>query len=458
MFEYLYSNYDMPGFFRLFGFVSFRALLAGLFSMTLSFVVGDRIIRWLTGLKFRETIRDDGPSSHASKAGTPTMGGILILLSLSASCILFGNFSNLHFNLILYCTLLLGGIGFWDDYSKVVLKKKGGMSAKTKMALSILVAAFFLFMYIRFTPAEVARADGINYGTTDLFVPFIKGPVWTMPLILGVVFWLCVILGTVHGVNLTDGLDGLAIGNVSIVTVTFGVLAYLTGSPRMADYLNIPTVTGAVEISVFLAALAGAGIGFLWFNAAPARIFMGDTGSLSLGGALGMMMASNPKTRRLIDRLVINDIGPEVPQEAIERIREYASEPQYFSSLNEARAYFERIYMPFGYLSDEEWDLLVTHSVRRLDTGMLTQHYDPQILKQFGGAQNSTLAWAMFSSITCKMLLIRGMDSDVLPASIADRMVNSALSVERLDISNTGHAPFLNTSEQISKIRSFLTA
>ncbi|HBS03430.1 MAG TPA: phospho-N-acetylmuramoyl-pentapeptide-transferase [Leptospiraceae bacterium] len=288
MFEYLYTNYDMPGFFRLFGFVSFRALLAGLFSMTLSFVVGDRIIRWLTGLKFRETIRDDGPSSHASKAGTPTMGGILILLSLTVSCVLFGNFSNLHFNLILYCTLLLGAIGFWDDYSKVVLKKKGGMSARTKMALSILIAAFFLFMYINYTPAEVARKDGINYQTADLFIPFIKGPVWTMPLLLGVAFWLCVILGTVHGVNLTDGLDGLAIGNVSIVTVTFGVLAYITGSPRMADYLNIPTVTGAVEISVFLAALAGAGIGFLWFNAAPARIFMGDTGSLSLGGALGM--------------------------------------------------------------------------------------------------------------------------------------------------------------------------
>lgn len=288
MFEYIYSNFDVPGFFRLFGYVSFRALLAGLVSMTLSFLVGDRIIRGLTGLKFRETIRDDGPASHASKAGTPTMGGLLILLSLTVSCILFGNFSNLHFNLILYCTLLLGGIGFWDDYSKVVLKKKGGMSARTKMALSILVAAFFLFMYIRFTPPEVARTEGINYVTTDLFVPFIKGPVWTMPLIIGILLWLCVILGAVHGVNLTDGLDGLAIGNVSIVTVTFGILAYLTGSPRLADYLNIPTVTGAHEISVFLAALAGAGIGFLWFNAAPARIFMGDTGSLSLGGALGM--------------------------------------------------------------------------------------------------------------------------------------------------------------------------
>lgn len=176
----------------------------------------------------------------------------------------------------------------------------------------------------------------------------------------------------------------------------------------------------------------------------------------SMGGALGMMMASNPKTRRLIDRLVINDIGPEVPEDAIQRIRDYASESQYFSSLSEARSYFEQIYAPFGYLSDEEWDLLITHSVRRLDNGMLTQHYDPQILKQFGGAQNPTLAWTMFSSITSRMLLIRGMDSDILPASIADRMVNSALRVERLDIPDTGHAPFLNTPEQVSEIRSFL--
>ena len=177
----------------------------------------------------------------------------------------------------------------------------------------------------------------------------------------------------------------------------------------------------------------------------------------SMGGALGMMMAANPNTRRLIDRLVINDIGPEVPQDAIERIREYASESQYFTSLNEARSYFEAIYAPFGYLSDEEWDLLVTHSLRRLDDGRLTQHYDPQILKQFGGAQNPTLAWAMFSSITCRMLLIRGMESDILPASIADRMVSSALRVERLDIPDTGHAPFLNTDEQISEIQSFLS-
>lgn len=177
----------------------------------------------------------------------------------------------------------------------------------------------------------------------------------------------------------------------------------------------------------------------------------------SMGGALGMMMASNPTTRHLIDRLVINDIGPEVPEDAIERIREYASETHYFADLDEARAYFETIYASFGNLSNDEWDRLVVHSLRRLDDGRLTQHYDPQILARFGGVQNPALAWTMFSSITSRMLVIRGMESDILTASILDRMIDSALFVEKLDIANTGHAPFLNSHEQIQCIRSFLT-
>jgi pimeloyl-ACP methyl ester carboxylesterase len=176
----------------------------------------------------------------------------------------------------------------------------------------------------------------------------------------------------------------------------------------------------------------------------------------SMGGVLGMMMASSPQTRGLIDRLVINDIGPEVPENALNRIRDYSAQKQLFGRLSEARAYFEGIYAPFGYLSSEEWNLLVIHSLRRLDDGSLTQHYDPAILEQFGKSQNPTLAWTMFTSITCRMLVIRGVDSDVLPADIADKMVNSALRVERLEIPNTGHAPFLNTEEQISQIQSFL--
>jgi len=177
----------------------------------------------------------------------------------------------------------------------------------------------------------------------------------------------------------------------------------------------------------------------------------------SMGGVLGMMMASSPQTRGLIDRLVINDIGPEVPEDPIHRIRQYSSDKQLFRHLSDARDYFEEIYAPFGELSSEEWDLLLVHSLRRLDDGSLTQHYDPAILKQFGGSQNPTLAWAMFASITCRMLVIRGMDSDVLPAEIADKMVHGALRVERLEIPNTGHAPFLNTQEQISEIQSFLS-
>ena len=177
----------------------------------------------------------------------------------------------------------------------------------------------------------------------------------------------------------------------------------------------------------------------------------------SMGGALGMMMASNPTTRHLIDRLVINDIGPEVPQNAIERIREYASETHYFADLGEARTYFETIYASFGDLSSDEWDRLVVHSLRRLEDGRLTQHYDPQILTHFGGVQNPALAWTMFSSITSRMLVIRGRESDILTASILDRMVDSALFVEKLDVANTGHAPFLNSDEQIQCIRSFLT-
>lgn len=288
MFEYLITNYDLPGYFRIFGFVSFRAILAGITSMIIVFITGNRIIQWLKKLKFGETIREDGPKSHYNKAGTPTMGGIMILISLIISSLLYGNFNNVHFNLIFICTIFLGIIGFLDDYNKVVLKNKNGLKARTKMFLTLLIAIFFLYFYYKYTPKEVHRENGISYNIFSLFIPFYKYPLLTMPVIIAFLLWLFAILGTIHGVNLTDGLDGLAIGTVSIATVTLGALAYLTGTPKVADYLNIAYVENAHEISVFLSALAGAGIGFLWFNASPAMVFMGDTGSLSLGGALGM--------------------------------------------------------------------------------------------------------------------------------------------------------------------------
>ena len=301
MLEYFYSHFEGPGFFRLFGYVTFRAILAGLSAMIISFVFGEFMIRKLRALNFQEVIRHDGPDSHQSKAGTPTMGGIMILFSLAISCVLFGNFSNNHFVLTLLCTLGLGAVGFWDDYSKVVLKKKNGLNARVKMAATILFALLFCLGYYMLTPepqggmreikllqGDVVEVPIIQYANTGLFLPFIKGQVLNLSVYLALPFWLCVILGTSHGVNLTDGLDGLAIGTSIVVAATMGVLAYITGTLNWAHYLNVPAVLGSHELTVFLASLTGAGVGFLWFNAPPARIFMGDTGSLAIGGALGM--------------------------------------------------------------------------------------------------------------------------------------------------------------------------
>ena len=288
MFEYLYSSFDLPGFFRLFSYVSFRALLAGLFAMAFSFVFGEYFIQWLSRLSLKEIIRGDGPSSHTSKQGTPTMGGLLILSSCTLACFFFGNFANFHFILLLSFTLLFASIGFGDDYIKIVLKNKKGLNAKLKLLLTIFLSLSFCYFYYNFTPTPAHSSQSIPYSIRGLFLPFFKGEIWQMPLFLAVLFWLLVLVGSAHAVNLSDGLDGLAVGNVSIVAMTMGVLAYITGTPLAANYLRLPIVEGAHEISVFLAALTGAGIGFLWFNAAPAKIFMGDTGSIALGSALGM--------------------------------------------------------------------------------------------------------------------------------------------------------------------------
>lgn len=288
MLEYIYNTFDVPGYFRVFNYVSFRAILAGLTSMIVTFLIGDKIILFLKKIKFGETIREDGPKSHQKKAGTPTMGGIIILFSLTISCILFGNFKNYYFNLLLVCTLLLGGIGFWDDYTKIVLKNKKGLNPKMKLLLTLYVVLVFLLLYYYYTPDVVQRGQGIHYKINSLFIPFYKYPLVSIPLGLAFVFWIFVILGSIHGVNLTDGLDGLAIGTTAIVVVTLGVFAYLSGTPKVADYLNIPYIEKVHEVSVFLSALTGASIGFLWFNAPPAQVFMGDTGSLSIGGVIGM--------------------------------------------------------------------------------------------------------------------------------------------------------------------------
>ena len=284
MLKILYTYIPFFDNFYLFQYISFRSLLAAIIAMGFTFICGKSFITFFKKMNFGESIYELSPKTHAKKSGTPTMGGILILTSLSLACIICGDWTNLYFVLLLCCTILFGLIGFADDYRKIT--HSVGMSARLKMVLTLLVASIFCICYIYFTPYELG--EKIQYTITSFFIPFIKGPLFALPLVVAFLFWIFVIISSTHAVNLTDGLDGLAIGTVAIISITLCILAYLTGTSLAANYLNFPFLPEATETSVFLAALAGACIGFLWFNAPPASLFMGDTGALALGGALGM--------------------------------------------------------------------------------------------------------------------------------------------------------------------------
>jgi len=280
---------DEWGIIRLFSYVTFRALMAGITSMLLSFYIGNRMISYLKTLKFRETIRSEGPKSHESKSGTPTMGGLLIVFTMLVSVILWGNWNNMTLILLVAVGLGFAFLGFSDDYMKAILKIKGGMRARTKFLFTILLSLVFILIYFYITGKPNPNLQkGIVFELTDLFLPFIKKPVLSLG-ILAIPFSVLVIIGTCHAVNLTDGLDGLATGTMLFPTISFGIISYVSGTPVAANYLNIPYLPGAHEYSVFLSALAGALIGFLWFNSHPAEVFMGDTGSLFLGATLGMV-------------------------------------------------------------------------------------------------------------------------------------------------------------------------
>ncbi|MCB1176249.1 MAG: phospho-N-acetylmuramoyl-pentapeptide-transferase, partial [Leptospiraceae bacterium] len=289
MFQFLYDVFgDEVGILRIFNYVTFRALMAGLTSMFLSFFLGKKIINFLYKLKFKENIREFGPKSHESKSGTPTMGGLMIVSTLLISLFFLANFKNESLLLLIGMSFSFSILGFIDDYQKAILKVKGGMRSRTKFLISVILACIFSFSYFYLTSSTPKDNKGVQYLMTDLFLPFIKGPVLNLGLI-AIPFSILIIISSSHAVNLTDGLDGLAAGTVSISVVTFGIIAYVSGTPIAANYLNIPYLPGAHEYSVFLSALAGSLIGFLWFNFHPAEVFMGDTGSLFLGATIGMI-------------------------------------------------------------------------------------------------------------------------------------------------------------------------
>ena len=270
---------DYIGGFGVFRYLTMRAIMGVMTSLIISLMLGPVVIRRLNALQIGQSVRDDGPASHLSKTGTPTMGGALILLSIFVSTLLWSDLSNRYVWVVLLATFSFGAIGWVDDYRKVVERNSRGLPARWKylwQSVAGLGVATLLYVTAQ-TPAE-----------TELILPFFKNFAWQMgPLYI--VFAYLVIVGTSNAVNLTDGLDGLAIMPTVLVGGALGVIAYAAGHAQFSFYLNIPFIPGAGELVVFCAALGGAGLGFLWFNAYPAQIFMGDVGALALGAALGVI-------------------------------------------------------------------------------------------------------------------------------------------------------------------------
>jgi len=263
--------------FNVFRYITFRAAMAALLSFVISFLLGPWLIRVLTDKQIGQQIRDDGPASHAVKAGTPTMGGVLILVAFVISTLMLADVANSYVLLALLATVGSGAVGFADDYLKLTRKNSKGLPPRGKLLGQFAVAfvvAVALYNLPRFS--------------TEIAFPFVK----TLRLHLDlfyIPFAMLVIVGASNAVNLTDGLDGLAIGPVMVAAAAYAIIAYATGHLKFAEYLQIPYVAGVGELTVFCAAVVAAGLGFLWYNAYPAQMFMGDVGSLSLGAALGIV-------------------------------------------------------------------------------------------------------------------------------------------------------------------------
>ncbi|MBM3341126.1 MAG: phospho-N-acetylmuramoyl-pentapeptide-transferase [Betaproteobacteria bacterium] len=264
--------------FNVFGYITLRAVLAALTALVITFMIGPAMIRKLAAYKIGQSVRDDGPKTHLTKAGTPTMGGALILVAVTVTTLLWGDLQNRFVWVVLLVTLGFGAIGWVDDYRKVVHRNPKGLSAKAK----------FFWQSVFGLAAALYIATSTNLPQqTELIVPFFKTVALPLGVIGFVILTYFVIVGTSNAVNLTDGLDGLAIMPTVMVCSALGVFAYVAGNVIFARYLGFPFIPGAGELLVICAAIAGAGLAFLWFNAYPAEVFMGDVGALALGAAIG---------------------------------------------------------------------------------------------------------------------------------------------------------------------------
>ena len=286
--------------FNVFSYITLRAVLATMTALVISFLIGPRMITWLARMKIGQSVRDDGPQTHLAKAGTPTMGGALILVSIVVTTLLWGNLGNRFVWVVLLVTLGFGAVGWVDDWRKVVYRNPKGLSARAKLfwqsAIGLVAAIYLAFaisapdnpQFLRLLVEWVQSGFSVELSPrADLIVPFFKSVSYPLGVWGFIALTYFVIVGTSNAVNLTDGLDGLAIMPTVMVGGALGIFAYVIGNAIFARYLGFPNIPGAGELAVICGAIAGAGLGFLWFNAYPADVFMGDVGALALGAALG---------------------------------------------------------------------------------------------------------------------------------------------------------------------------
>jgi len=284
----LYEYFDI----NILQYVTFRAAGAAITALLISFLLGPRIIRTLQNHQIGEIIRKDGPLSHYRKAGTPTMGGIIIILSIILPTILWSRYDNIYTWIMVIVTLFMGIVGFIDDYLKIVKKISKGLIARYKLAAQIIIGLFISYMIFNYVDNPKIFIDHLSnkmltISNTSISIPFIMNGYIQLPKIIYIFLIIVVVTATSNSVNLTDGLDGLATGLSAISIFAMGAIAYATGRIDFSDYLNIIYIKGSDELLIYSFAAIGACLGFLWFNTHPALVFMGDTGSLALGAALG---------------------------------------------------------------------------------------------------------------------------------------------------------------------------
>ena len=278
LYNFLLNFVDIFSFLNVFKYITFRTGLAVFTSLIIVLLIGNPFINFFANKEIINPIRNDGPTEHIiKKIGTPTMGGLIILTGLLISVLMWGDLKNIYIIFALYIAISFGLLGLYDDYQKIKLKNSSGISSKIKILIQILLAIIGVLFLSKFTD---------NSELTNLFFPFFKNLIINLSWFF-IPFAVFVIVGSSNAVNLTDGLDGLATVPVILVAACFAFISYVTGNIVFSDYLQIPYIEGTGEISIFCGAIIGACLGFLWFNAPPAKIFMGDTGSLSLGGSLG---------------------------------------------------------------------------------------------------------------------------------------------------------------------------